>query len=171
MNYSGYYKFDCSNGEGVRCTLFVSGCNLHCKNCFNKETWKYTAGELYTKEFEDKILNDLDNPYIQGLSLLGGDPCDPKNIREVISLCQRVKKELPSKDIWVWTGRIYEDLKNNLLYKELLDNVDILVDGKFQQELYEPDLLFRGSHNQKIILVQESLASNKIVLYNNGNYK
>lgn len=171
MNYSEYYKFDCSNGEGVRCTLFVSGCNLHCKNCFNKETWKYTAGELYTKEFEDKILNDLDNPYIQGLSLLGGDPCDPRNTQEVTSLCQRVKKELPSKDIWVWTGRIYEDLKNNLLYKELLDNVDILVDGKFQQELYDPDLLFRGSSNQKIILVQESLAANKIVLYNNGNYK
>lgn len=171
MNYYEYNPCDLSNGTGVRVTLKCSGCNLHCKGCFNKETWKYTAGELYTKEFEDKILKDLDNPYIKGLSLLGGDPCDPRNTQVITSLCQRVKKELPSKDIWVWTGRIYEDLKNNLLYKELLDNIDVLVDGKFQQELYEPDLLFRGSANQKIILVQESLARNEIVLYNNGNYK
>lgn len=171
MNYSGYYKFDCSNGEGVRCSLFVSGCSLHCQGCFNKETWKYSYGEPYTRDFEDTILKDLDNPYIQGLSLLGGDPTDPRNIQTVIYLCQRVKKELPTKNIWCWTGRIFEDMKNNLISRQLLDTIDVLVDGKFQQELYSPDLLFRGSSNQRIIMVKESLANSNIVLYHDGNYK
>ena len=171
MNYSNYYKTDLTNGVGVRVTLICSGCSVKCPDCFNKETWKFSYGKPYTQEFEDQILQDLSHPYVQGLSLLGGNPTEQRNIQTITNLCKRVRKELPEKDIWCWTGHLYEDLKNNLLQAQCLEYIDYLVDGKFVKELYEPDLLFRGSSNQRIIDVQKSLTTNKICLYLEGNYK
>ena len=171
MYYSDYLNFDTSHGEGVRCTLFISGCSRCCQDCFNKQTWDYKYGKEYTQEFEDQLLKDLANPYVKGLSLLGGNPTERKNIQQVIKLCQRVKLELPEKDIWCWSGHTFEELKNNLLQAQCLECITYLVDGKFIKELYEPDLLFRGSLNQRIIDVQKSLTTNKICLYLEGNYK
>lgn len=171
MYYSDYLNFDTNDGEGVRCTLFISGCSMCCPDCWNKQTWDYKYGKEYTQEFEDQLLKDLANPYVKGLSLLGGNPTERKNIRQVIKLCQRVKFELPEKDIWCWSGHTFQELKNNLLQAQCLDYIDILIDGKFIKELYEPDLLFRGSLNQRIIDVQKSLTTNKICLYLEGNYK
>lgn len=165
MHYSEYYKFDSQNGEGVRCTLFISGCSRCCPECFNKQTWDYKYGKEYTQEFEDRLLKDLANPYIKGLSLLGGNPTERKNIQQVIKLCQRVKLELPEKDIWCWTGHDFEYLKNNLLYVDFLANIDVLIDGKFVKELYNPNLKWKGSANQRVIDVKKSLAQNEIVLY------
>ena len=165
MYYSEYYKFDSQNGEGVRCTLFISGCSRCCPECFNKQTWDYKYGKEYTKEFEDQLLKDLANPYVKGLSLLGGNPTERKNIQQVIKLCQRVKLELPEKDIWCWTGHQFEYLKNNLLYVYFLANIDVLIDGKFVKELYNPNLKWKGSANQRVIDVKKSLAQNEIVLY------
>ena len=165
MNYSGYYKFDTSNGEGVRCTLFCSGCSIKCPDCWNKETWKFSYGKPYTQEFEDQILQDLSHPYVQGLSLLGGNPSEQRNIQTITNLCKRVRKGLPEKDIWCWTGHEFEYLKNNLLYVDFLDNIDVLIDGKFVKELYSPNLKWKGSANQRVIDVKKSLAQNEIVLY------
>lgn len=171
MNYSEYYSFDTTNGDGVRCTLFISGCSHHCEGCFNKETWKFSAGEHFTQQMQDQVIKDLSNPYIDGLSLLGGDPLHPRNAAELLPFLQRVKKELPDKSIWCWTGYKFEDLKKNLIQEQCLWYLDYVVDGKFVKELYEPDLLFRGSLNQRIIDVKKSLTTDQIFLYNNGNYK
>ena len=170
MYYSEYYKFDTQNGEGVRCTLFISGCSRCCPDCFNKQTWDYKYGKEYTQEFEDSLIKDLANHYVAGLSLLGGNPTERKNISQVIKLCQRVRKELPDKDIWIWSGHTFEQLKENLLQSQLLELVDVLVDSKFEKEYYDPNLLFRGSKNQRIIDVQQSLLTNQIILWNNGEY-
>lgn len=150
MNYSNYITCDTINGEGVRCTLFVSGCSRGCRECFNKETWDYRAGYIYTSEFEDRILKDLSNQYIQGLSILGGNPIEYKNFETVLKLCKRVKKELPHKDIWLWCGQTLEDVKKDLIFSQILDTVDVVVDGPFISELKDKKLLFRGSSNQNI---------------------
>ena len=165
MNYSNYYKTDLTNGVGVRVTLICSGCTVKCPDCFNKETWKFSYGKPYTQEFEDQILQDLSHPYVQGLSLLGGNPTEQRNIQTITNLCKRVRKELPEKDIWCWTGHEFEYLKNNLLYVDFLDNIDVLIDGKFVKELYNPNLKWKGSANQRVIDVKKSLAQNEIVLY------
>lgn len=150
MNYSDYINCDTVNGEGVRCTLFVSGCSRGCKGCFNKETWDYRYGTKYTQEFEDKIIKDLENLYIQGLSILGGNPLENKNFETVLKLCQRVKKELPEKDIWLWCGQTLGEVKNNLIFSQILGIVDVVVDGPFVEELKDTKLKFRGSNNQNI---------------------
>ena len=165
MNYSNYYKTDLTNGVGVRVTLICSGCSVKCPDCFNKETWKFSYGKPYTQEFEDQILQDLSHPYVQGLSLLGGNPTEQRNIQTITNLCKRVRKELPEKDIWCWTGHDFEYLKNNLLYVDFLANIDVLIDGKFVKELYNPNLKWKGSANQRVIDVKKSLAQNEIVLY------
>lgn len=150
MNYSGYYKFDTSNGEGVRCTLFCSGCTLHCDECFNKETWKFNHGTLYTQEFEDVILKDLSNSYVRGLSILGGDPWDKRNIQTVTNLCRRVKTELPEKDIWCWSGNTLLELQSRIDCTELLDLTDTLIDGRFEKDKTDLKLIYRGSSNQRV---------------------
>ncbi len=119
---------------------------------------------------EDQLLKDLANPYVKGLSLLGGNPTERKNIQQVIKLCQRVKLELPEKDIWCWSGHTYEELKNNLLQAQCLEYIDILIDSKFDKSLYSSALIFRGSSNQRIIDVQSSLKHNQLVLWRNGEY-
>ena len=149
MNYMRILDCDIANGPGWRISLFVSGCTIHCKGCFNQHTWDFCAGKPYTKHTEDKIIELLNRPYIRGLSILGGNPTEPQNEEELVKLCKRIKAELPDKDIWVWSGSTYEELlaKDD----ELIKVADVLVDGPFIEELKDVTLRFRGSSNQRII--------------------
>ena len=147
MKYIGLNKYDTANGPGIRVSLFVSGCTLCCKGCFNKESWKFNAGLPFTETVKQDIIKELKNPWIAGFSLLGGDPLEPKLHSEVLDLVQSIKQEVPEKDIWLWTGRLYENEKDN----EILNYVDVLIDGPFIQELKDSNLKYRGSSNQKII--------------------
>lgn len=150
MNYCKYIAIDVVNGEGTRCTLFVAGCEHHCKGCYNKSTWSSEAGFLFDKELENRIIADLQNTRIplKGLSLSGGDPLMPCNLSAVYSLCERVKRET-GKSIWLWTGYTFENLSET--QKTILKYVDVLIDGKFVEELKDLSLPFRGSSNQRII--------------------
>ena len=171
MNYAEIKNFDIANGEGVRVSLFVSGCTHHCKNCFNKETWSFDYGEPFTGEVEDKIIAELAPSYIKGLSLLGGEPFEPQNQQGLIPLLRRVKTELPDKNIWCYTGYLFDkDLLGESRARceytdEMLSYIDVLVDGEFVQELYSITLQFRGSSNQRIIDVKKSLKEGRVVEY------
>ena len=171
MNYGEIKNFDIANGEGVRVSLFVSGCTHHCKNCFNKDTWAFDYGEPFTKETEDKIIKELTPDYISGLSLLGGEPFEPSNQEGLIELLRRVKAELPDKNIWCYTGYLFDkELLGSSRARceytdEMLSYIDVLVDGEFVQELYSITLQFRGSSNQRIIDVKKSLAEGKVIEY------
>jgi anaerobic ribonucleoside-triphosphate reductase activating protein len=150
MNYSKYYPLDVLNGEGTRCTLFVSGCIHQCKGCYNQSTWSPDAGELFTDQLADQIIADLNDMRIkkQGLSLSGGDPLHPKNLSAVLNLVKRVKAECENKDIWLWTGYLLSDLTPE--QNQVVELIDTLIDGKFEQSLVEPNLRWRGSSNQII---------------------
>jgi len=150
MNYSKYYPIDVLNGEGTRCVLFVSGCSHQCKGCYNQSTWSPDAGELFTDELAGQIIEDLNDTRIrrQGLTLSGGDPLHPANLNGVLKLIKRVKAECVDKDIWMWTGYTLSEL--NEQQKEIVDLIDVLIDGKFVQELADPSLPWRGSSNQVI---------------------
>lgn len=150
MNYHQYYPVDVVNGEGTRCTLFVSGCEHHCKGCYNQSTWSPDSGVPFTKEMQDRIIADLKDTRInrQGLSLSGGDPLHPANLDAILSLVMRVKEECPDKDIWMWTG--YTICNLSIKQQAVIDYVDVLIDGKFEQELADPSLKWRGSLNQGI---------------------
>lgn len=150
MNYSKYYPIDVLNGEGTRCTLFVSGCIHNCKGCYNQSTWSPDAGELFTEKLADQIICDLNDLRIkkQGLTLSGGDPLHPANVDEVLKLVKRVKRECEGKDIWLWTGYLLAGL--NSKQKQIIELVDVLIDGKFERALADPSLAWRGSSNQVI---------------------
>lgn len=150
MNYHQYYPIDVVNGPGTRCTLFVSGCLHQCRGCYNKSTWSLDSGHPFTKEMEDQIIADLNDTRIpkRGLSLSGGDPLHPKNVSAILQLVQRVKQECVGKDIWLWTGYCLHDLDEQ--QSQLIDYIDVLVDGKFEQSLADPSLDWRGSSNQII---------------------
>jgi anaerobic ribonucleoside-triphosphate reductase activating protein len=150
MNYSKYYPIDVLNGEGTRCTLFVSGCIHNCKGCYNQSTWSPSAGDLFTEELSDQIIQDLNDQRIkkQGLTLSGGDPLHPANVSEVLKLVKRVKTECVDKDIWMWTGYLLAEL--NAEQQQIVDLIDVLIDGKFEQALADPSLAWRGSSNQVI---------------------
>ena len=170
MNYSAIKNCDIANGFGVRVSLFVSGCTHHCKNCFNKETWSFTSGEPFTKEVEDKIIADLAPSYIDGLSLLGGEPMEKVNQAELLPFIKRVKEAYPDKNIWCYTGYLYEDLlPGGKVHTddtdELLSLIDILVDGDFVEELYSIMLKFRGSSNQRVIDLNKTRETGEIVLF------
>ena len=150
MNYSKYYPLDVLNGEGTRCTLFVSGCIHQCKGCYNQSTWSPDAGELFTDQLADQIISDLNDTRIkkQGLSLSGGDPLHPENLSAVLNLIKRIKIECENKDIWLWTGYLLMELTYE--QKQVVELVDTLIDGKFEPSLAEPNLRWRGSSNQII---------------------
>lgn len=160
MNYGAIKKTDIANGLGVRVSLFVSGCRNHCKGCFQPETWDFSYGKRYTKEAEEEILEALRPSWIQGLSILGGEPMEPENEQALLLLVKRVRKESPNKDIWVYSGYLYEELRS----RELLRYVDVLVDGRYEEKQRDPSLAFRGSSNQRILDVRESLKTGKAVL-------
>ncbi|TKI03614.1 anaerobic ribonucleoside-triphosphate reductase-activating protein [Martelella alba] len=150
MNYHQYYPVDVVNGPGTRCTLFVAGCEHQCPGCYNKSTWRLDSGVPFTEAMENHIIQDLRDSRIprQGLSLSGGDPLHPRNVPAVLHLVRRVRDECPGKDIWVWTGYTLASL--NEAQKQVADEINVLVDGKFVQELRDPALLWRGSANQVI---------------------
>ncbi|MFQ1056065.1 anaerobic ribonucleoside-triphosphate reductase-activating protein [Gilliamella apicola] len=150
MNYHRYYPVDVVNGEGTRCVLFVAGCEHQCPGCYNKSTWGVNSGSPFTQSLEDQIIKDLQDTEIkrQGLSLSGGDPLHPKNVPAILKLVKRVKSECDNKDIWLWTGYKLEELSAD--QQEVVSYVDVLIDGKFVQELADPRLLWRGSSNQII---------------------
>ena len=150
MNYGIIKKVDVANGPGVRVSLFVSGCRNHCKGCFNPETWDFSYGQPFTKETEDEIIEALRPSWIQGLSILGGEPMEPENEAALISFLERVRVELPGKDIWLYSGYRFEDLQG----REILDFVDVLVDGPFDEKEKDAGLAFRGSRNQRIIRME-----------------
>lgn len=175
MHYGAIKKNDIANGKGVRVSLFVSGCRHNCKGCFNKETWNFNYGSLYTKDIENEILKAVDNTFISGLSLLGGEPFEPENHKDLINLTKKFKEKFKEKDIWCYTGFLFDDIIKGKIDKngsalELLNNIDVLVDGKFIEELKSPDLLFRGSSNQRIIDVKKSIAKKQVVLLE-GKYE
>lgn len=163
-----YKAFNMVDGEGVRCSLYVSGCLFHCEGCYNVATWNFRAGVPYTQELEEQILADLSQPYVQGLTLLGGEPF--LNTGILLPLVKRIRRELPDKDIWSWTGYTWEEMMLETPDKlELLSLIDILVDGRFDRSKRNLLLQFRGSSNQRIIDVQKSLANNQVVIWERLN--
>ena len=171
MYYGNIKKNDIANGKGVRVTLFVSGCTNHCKNCFQPETWNFDYGKPYTKETEDEVIDALKPSHISGLTLLGGEPFEPENQRELVKLLRRVREELPEKNIWSFTGFVLDqDLldggrKHCEVTDEMLSLLDVLVDGPFKEEEKDITLAFRGSRNQRLIDMKKSLKEQEVVLY------
>ena len=157
MNYAQIKPCSIENGTGVRVSLFVSGCRHHCKECFNEETWDFSYGKPFTKTTEDEIVQALAPSYIAGLTLLGGDPGEPENPQGLLPLLQRIKKELPEKNIWAYTGYILDrDLMEGGKCctkdtPEMLKRIDVLVDGPFVEEKKDITLKFKGSSNQRVI--------------------
>ena len=167
MNYATIKKFDIANGPGVRVSLFVSGCRHHCKNCFNREAWDFNYGSPMTDEIEEEILDACDAEHIAGLSLLGGEPFEKENRSGLISLTKKFRRRFPEKTVWCYTGFLLDEelLKSNETdVRELLEQIDVLVDGRFVEELKSAARLFRGSSNQRIINVAETLSKGEIVL-------
>lgn len=156
MNFHAYHSLDVVNGDGTRCTLFVAGCEHKCPGCYNATTWALTSGEPFTTDHEDRIIRDLNDSRIrrQGLSLSGGDPLHPANTAAVLKLVKRVKTECPDKDIWCWTGYRLSELSD--LQREIIPYLDVLIDGRFEQERKQPNLKWRGSDNQIIHHLNES---------------
>ncbi len=165
MNYATIKKFDIANGPGVRVSLFVSGCRHHCKNCFNKEAWDFNYGKPFDDAVTGEIIKALSPAQITGFTLLGGEPFEKENRVELIPLLRRIKSELPEKSIWCFTGFDFEKdlICGDESAKEMLSLIDVLVDGKFVEDLKSPALIFRGSSNQRIIDVKKSLSAKKAI--------
>lgn len=170
MNYGAIKKCDIANGVGVRTVLFVSGCTHHCKGCFQPETWSFDYGKRYTKETEDEIIESLRPDYVDGITLLGGEPFEPENQRELVKLLRRIKKELPKKTVWSFSGYTYEELTGDSravceVTNEMLSMLDVLVDGEFIEAKRNISLRFRGSENQRLIDMNKTRKEGKIVLW------
>lgn len=171
MNYGEIKKTDIANGEGVRVSLFVSGCTHHCKGCFNPETWSFDYGKPFTEETENELLKALSPDFINGLTLLGGEPFEPQNQRALVPFLKKVKEQHPGKSIWCYTGYLFDEelLKESRarceVTDEMLSMIDVLVDGEFKQELKNITLKFRGSENQRIIDIKKSLEMGETVSY------
>ena len=166
MHYNKIRKMDISNGPGVRVSVFMQGCEFHCKNCFNTETWDFEGGKEFNDDTVKEVLELCDKGHIKGLSILGGEPLHPKNVEATTKLAKAFKEKYPDKNLWVWSGfKFDEELKNNEKDKEALKYIDVLVDGTFNEDLHNPTLKWRGSSNQRVIDVQQSLLKDDIVLY------
>ena len=163
MNYAEIKYCDVANGPGVRTSLFVSGCSHHCPGCFNEIAWDFNYGKPFTQDTIDSIIESLKPDYIQGLTLLGGEPFEYSNQKGLLPLVRQVREVLPQKDIWCFTGFLFDkDIIENMCKRwketnELLSYIDVLVDGRFVEELKNLNLKFKGSENQRTILVNESL--------------
>lgn len=175
MNYGNIIDCDIANGLGLRTSLFVSGCRHHCKDCFNPQTWSFKFGSPYTKKTKQEILDSLNNPHIQGLTILGGEPFEPENQKEILDLVKTAKKEYPEKNIWIYSGYTIEELtgKSDKFpwmtsdesiqnCKDILSYTDTLVDGEFKTDLKDITLKYRGSSNQRIINVKKSLSEKNV---------
>lgn len=172
MNYATIKYCDIANGEGVRTSLFVSGCRHHCKECFNQVAWAFDYGEEFTKDTEYKIISSLTPSYIRGLTLLGGEPMETENQKPLYDFLQRVRKEVPEKDIWIYSGFTFEELTGKKesraftpISEEILKLCDVLVDGRFVLEEKDISLQFRGSRNQRIIDLKATMEKGEIIIW------
>ena len=171
MNYANIKYFDIADGEGVRTSLFVSGCTHHCPECFNEVAWDFVAGEPFTIATEDAVVESLRPAYVDGLTLLGGEPMEPENQRGLVGLVERVRRELPGKTIWCYTGDVYEDLlredspRRTEVTDRLLACVDVLVDGPYVAAQHDITLRFRGSANQRVIDLAATRAAGAVRLW------
>lgn len=169
MNYADIKRCDVANGEGVRVSLFVSGCTHHCKECFNKEAWDFDYGEPFTEQESDRIMEYLAPDYVAGLSLLGGEPMEPSNQEGILPLLRRIKKTYPEKTIWCYTGYLFDQdilekmCRESEITKEIVSYLDIVVDGEFIQAQKNLKVNFRGSDNQRIIDVKKTMEAGEIV--------
>lgn len=175
MHYSTIKDCDIANGIGVRITLFVSGCTNHCKNCFQPQTWDFDFGEPFTEETEEKLLQMLKPDYINGLTLLGGEPMEPQNQRALVPFLKRVREAYPNKNIWCFTGFTYEVFKTDGSHPrcevtdEMLSLIDVLVDGRYVDELKDLTLQFRGSSNQRLIDMVKTRENGEVTLLPNND--
>ena len=171
MNYADIKQYDVANGPGVRVSVFVSGCTHYCKGCFNKEAWDFSYGRPFTEETIEKVIEYMKPSYVKGVTILGGEPMEPQNQPGVLSLLKKVREVYPEKSIWLFSGYDFEkDILGHMLEtipetKEILSCLEVLVDGEFVEELKNLSLRFKGSSNQRTILVQESLEAGQVVLY------
>lgn len=170
MHYGEIKNCDIANGEGVRVTLFVSGCTNHCKNCFQPQTWDFNYGKPFTEETEAELFRLLSPRYIRGLTLLGGEPFEPENQRSLLPFLRKLRRELPEKTVWAFTGFTWEELHTEGSHPrcevtdELLSLIDVLVDGRYVEELKDIGLRFRGSSNQRLLDLNATRASGKLTL-------
>lgn len=171
MRYAQIRNLDISNGEGVGISIFVQGCKFHCEGCFNKETWDFNGGKEWTEEVENKFLELASRPYIKRISILGGEPLAEENVQGVLSLTQKIHALYPEKTIWLYTGYTYENIfifnkdASNKIRQSIIELCDVLVDGQFVESLKDITLKFRGSSNQRLIDVQQTLDKGEVVLW------
>lgn len=161
MNYHKIEKFSVENGTGIRVVLWCSGCGVHCKNCHNPETWDRYSGKPWTEESEKELFEALDKDYVSGITYSGGHPLEEYNIETITNIAKQIKEKFPNKTQWLYTGFLFEDIKD----LEIIKGIDVLVDGPYIEEQRDISLKWRGSSNQRIIDVQKSLELNQIVLY------
>ena len=161
MRYNIVRKMDIANGPGIRVSIFMQGCTFNCKNCFNKETHDFNGGKEFTDDTISKVLDLASESYIQGLSILGGEPLHPKNVEGTTKLAKEFKKRYPDKSIWIWSGYLYDEYICNL---DIINYIDVVVDGRYEEDLHDFRLLYRGSSNQRVIDIKKS-TKEKIVLY------
>ena len=162
MRYNKIRKMDISNGPGVRVSIFFQGCHFHCPGCFNSDTWDFDGGKEFNDETINHILDLCNNEVITGLSILGGEPLNPKNIDGSTRLAKRFKEKYPNKTIWLWSGYLFDEYIHD---KEIINYLDVLVDGQFKIELSSPLLKYKGSSNQRVIDIKKTIKSNKIIIY------
>ena len=183
MNYAQIRSMDISNGEGIGVSIFVQGCDFHCKNCFNSETWEFSKGQEWNDKTKNQFLKLIETPFIQRVSILGGEPLHPKNVQNVLKIVDEIRVSYPTKNIWLYTGYTWEEIwiKDNIktgdkikdmrgkaiknLRRQVVRMCDVLVDGRYVDELRDVSLHWRGSSNQRVINVQETLKQNQIVLW------
>lgn len=179
MNYAQMRSMDISNGEGIGVSLFVQGCDFHCKNCFNSETWDFSKGQEWNEKTKNQFLKLVEKPFIQRVSILGGEPLHPQNVQNVLKIVDEIRVSYPTKNIWLYTGYTWEQIMYPIVTddlnferdyiikarKELVGKCDVLIDGRYVDELRDVSLHWRGSSNQRVINVQETLKQNKIILW------
>lgn len=184
MKYANILNFDVVNGKGIGVSIFVQGCHFHCFNCFNTELWDFNGGSEWTEETKNCFFKYIDKPYIQRISILGGEPLDTENVKDVLSLVNEIKFKFPTKIIWLYSGYTWEDIWSNFnivfddfteqiyyeykVRQQVLKKCDYLVDGQFKDTLKDLTLPFRGSSNQRIIDIQKSIEHNTIILWENN---
>lgn len=179
MNYAQMRSMDISNGEGIGVSLFVQGCDFHCKNCFNSETWDFLKGQEWNEKTKNQFLKLVEKPFIQRVSILGGEPLHPENVQNVLKIVDEIRVSYPTKNIWLYTGYTWEQIMYPIVTddlnferdciikarKELVSKCDVLIDGRYVDKLRDVSLHWRGSSNQRVINVQETLKQNKIILW------
>lgn len=183
MNYAQIRSMDISNGEGIGVSLFVQGCDFHCQNCFNSETWEFSKGQEWNDKTKNQFLKLIETPFIQRVSIIGGEPLHPKNVQNVLKIVDEIRVSYPAKNIWLYTGYTWEEIwiKDNIktgdkvkdmreksiknLRRQVVRMCDVLIDGRYVDELRDVSLHWRGSSNQRVINVQETLKQNQIVLW------